>query len=264
MTAWNGHQRRGEQTAGASEAGEHHQLCEARVSHRKIQQSMEHSGHWQARRIIFAADKKRGKLVSLLIFRLGLFAPKIFQGRREVCLPSQLKTSQDSNDLPMHTRSGCPHPLPCTAECCAYWNKLPNFQAAEKTERCPKPSEETQRCVNRPSQITGHSLAWMKKEGHIANWFFSSNCLVKSAGFNVFSFVREATCSPSGWLLLPCNSSSWKVVQAGLEVVETPKNPGAWQCRGNLIAASCIQGPYQQFNNTLLWTVKIKLFGRVN
>lgn len=98
---WNGHQRRGEPTAGVSEAREDHQLSEARFSYREI--IAEHGalwglpGGWQGRKIIFAADKKRGKLVSLLIFRLGLFATKIFQGRGEICLPSQLKTSQDSN-----------------------------------------------------------------------------------------------------------------------------------------------------------------------
>lgn len=122
------------------------------------------------------------------------------------------------------------------------------FQAAER--RLKHVSQTIERATGMmPPQITGHSLASMKKEGHIANWFSSFNCLVKNTGFNVFPIIRDATCSPNGWLLLNCNSSSWRAMQAGLEVVESPKNPWAWQCRGNLIAASCIQGPYQQLTH---------------
>lgn len=81
MTVWNSHQRRGGLTAGVTEAGEHHQLSRE-VSLQK--DTTEHGaqsvlpGGWQGRKIAFAVDKKRNKLVSLLIFRVDLFRTKFF------------------------------------------------------------------------------------------------------------------------------------------------------------------------------------------
>lgn len=120
--------------------------------------------------------------------------------------------------------------------------KLPIFKQLKRLKGVPNHQKSHRDVLIGPLKLQGTALPRSRRKVILQTVFFPSNCLVKNTGFNVFSFIREATCSPSGRLLLHCNSSSWRAVQAGLEVAESLKNLLAWQCRGNLIAASCIQG----------------------
>lgn len=112
----------------------------------------------------------------------------------------------------------------------------------KNTERCVPNHQKSHRdvLIAPPPQITGHSLNEEEKVILQTGLFFPLTALSKLLFLMSFpSSERQPAVPRDG-----CYCTAPPTL-GELEVIESPENPWAWQCRGNLIAASCIQGPYQ-------------------